>query len=336
MTTRLSDIGEFEAIRRILAAREPGPGVAVGPGDDAAILRPTEGMELAATTDAFVERVHYRPGDLTDFELGGRFAAANLSDLAAVASQPRWGLISMGIRPETPIAAVLERDRGISATLRAHDAALVGGNLAAVQGPEWLSLTLIGECARDRAWTRGGARPGDLIAITGMPGRAAAGLAMITDHRGAPSDRDWWAPLFRAYAAPASRVDLARRFASADLVRAAIDISDGLAADLGHVCDASRVGAELREADWPDDPLLARAASECGVDPATWRLGPSDDYELLLAIPPEVRASALDAARAAGVTLAMVGVFTPPAAVTWVERAGARRELSRAGYDHYR
>jgi thiamin-phosphate kinase len=333
VTTRLSDIGEFEAIRRILAARESGPGVAVGPGDDAAILRPTEGMELAATTDAFVERVHYHPGDLTDFELGGRFAAANLSDLAAVASQPRWGLISMGIRPETPIAAVVERDRGVSAALRAHDAALVGWNLSAVQGPEWMSLTLIGECRPNRAWTRGGAHPGDLIAITGSPGRAAGGLAMITDHRARRATETDGAAL--SYATPHSTARRSRAITRLGRPGSRRDRHLGrLAADLGHVCDAclrsapscaKRNGRTIR---------CSRASSECGVD--LRRRPRRATTTNCCCDSPKLCGAALDAARTEGVTLTMIGVFTPPATVTWVERSGARRELSRAGYDHYR
>jgi thiamine-monophosphate kinase len=334
--TRLADIGEFEAIQRILASRVPGPGVAVGPGDDAAVLRPTEGMRVAATTDAFVEGVHYRPGDLTDLELGARLAAANLSDLAACAATPRWGLISMGVRAETPIATLVDRDRGLAQALRAHGASLVGGNLAKVQGPEWMSLTLIGECAPDRVWTRLGARPGDLIAVTGYPGRAAAGLAMITANGRAAAGAEWWTPLYLAYAAPASRVEFARALAATHAVHAAIDVSDGLAADLGHLCDASEVGVELREADWPDDPVMVRAATERGVDATRWAWGPSDDYELLLALPAEARERAVEAARAAGTPLTILGACTQLETLVWVGRDGSRRELPRAGYDHFR
>jgi thiamine-monophosphate kinase len=334
--TQLSDIGEFEAIRRLIAARPAGSGIVVGAGDDAAILETTPGRNVVVTVDAFVEGVHYQPEALTPQELGARLGAANLSDLAAMAAHPRWGLVSMGVRPETSIETLLERDRGIADSLLAHEATLVGGNLTAAGGPEWMSFTLIGECIPGRAWQRAGARPGDLIAVTGHPGRAAAGLALGERERRRPDPDDWWWPLFRAYAAPASRVKFAIALAETDAVTAAIDLSDGFVADLGHLCAASGAGAEVRAADWPADPWRARAAAESGQPEERIPTGPSDDYELLLAVRPEHRDTVLALAHQTGTPLTFVGRFTPEAdRRMWIDEAGMRRDLPGGGYDHF-
>ena len=182
----LGELGEFEVIRRLTAARsgagrerafaaDPRAGVVVGSGDDAAVLRPAPGSDLVATTDAFVEGGHFLRDWCPARVAGARLAQANLSDLAAMAAVPRWALLSIGARPESEVADLVAFQSGLSEALEAAGAVLVGGNLTAVAGAEWYSLTLLGECERGREWTRFGARPGDLVAVSGHPGRAGAG-----------------------------------------------------------------------------------------------------------------------------------------------------------------
>lgn len=333
---RLRDVGEFEAIRRLIAARPAGPGVVIGSGDDAAVLRPRPGKDLVATTDAFVEGAHYRTGWLPAADVGARLAAANLSDLAAMAAGPRWGLISMGVRPERELDELLALDRGIAGMLGGFGAVLVGGNLTAVEGPEWVSLTLLGECDPGRAWRRRGARPGDLVAVTGSPGRAGAALALLQRRGRAPGAADAWRPLFDAWARPAVRLELAALLVVADVVTAAIDVSDGFAADLRHLCEASGVGAEIDESAWPRDALLEQAALELELAPPALLAASSDDYELVLAVRPESRAACETAARDAGTPLAFVGRFTGRRGeIEWVARSGARTPLGSAGWDHF-
>src|SRR5439155_5571043 len=156
-----------------------GTGVVLGSGVDAAVVSPEPNRDLVVTTDAFVEGRHWRPGLIEPGALGARLAAANLSDLAAMAAEPRWGLVSAGVRPDHDLDGLLALDGGIARGLAAHRASLVGGNFAAVEGAEWISLTVLGSCAKGRAWTRAGASGGDLVAVTGGPGRAAAGLRLL-------------------------------------------------------------------------------------------------------------------------------------------------------------
>jgi thiamine-monophosphate kinase len=337
---RLREVGEFEAIRLLTRDRLAGAGVIVGPGDDAAVLRCEADEDLVATTDAFVEGRHYLAPWLTPAELGARLAAANLSDLAAMAARPRWALVSIGARAEHEMDSLLEFQRGLAGALGAERAVVVGGNITAVEGAEWASLTLLGAAKRGRVWTRHGARPGDLLAVTGSPGRAAAGLALATREGAAGGQAiardEAWRPLLDAWLRPRPRVAFALALAGADAVTAAIDISDGLSGDLAHLCEASGVGCEVRAADGPDDALLDRAARALGVTVESLRFGPGDDYELLLAVDPAGRAACERIARESGTPLAFVGTFNDATGLrTCVEPGGARRALAPGGYDHF-
>src|SRR5438477_7660909 len=142
---RLRDVGEVEVVRRLTADRARGPGVALGPGDDAAVLEPEAGRQLVVTTDAFVEGRHFLPSWGAPADWGARLAAANLSDLAAMAATPRWALLSMGLRAEHELESLLELQAGLVRALGGHGAVLVGGNVVAVEGAEWFDLTLLGE-----------------------------------------------------------------------------------------------------------------------------------------------------------------------------------------------
>jgi thiamine-monophosphate kinase len=331
----LADLGEFEVLRRLTARRGQAPGVVVGAGDDAAVLRVTSRDDVVATTDAFVEGRHVLAAWMTPEEIGARLAAANLSDLAAMAALPRWGLLSLGMRPDHDVDALVALQDGVQEALAAHEAAVVGGNLAAVDGAEWMNLTLLGVAPRGRVWTRHGGRPGDLLAVSGAPGRAGAGLRLALA-LGEAARAGGWAPVLEAWCRPRARVALAQRLATADAVTACVDISDGFAGDLAHLCEASGTGATVVEEAWPADALLERVADALGLAHDDLRFGPSDDYELLLALDPSRRDAAEDYARHEGVAFHIVGRLTDaPGVFTLLGRDGARRALPGSGFDHF-
>jgi thiamine-monophosphate kinase len=338
--TKLRDLGEFEVIRLLTAARgTAGAGVVIGPGDDAAVVRPRAGEDLAVTVDSFVEGRHYRADWIAPEVLGARLAEANLSDLAAMAARPRWGVLSYGLDAAHDVDALLAFQRGAVNALARHGALLVGGNLTAVAGPEWTSLTLIGGVRKRRAWTRAGARVGDLVAVTGHPGRAGAAVRLAL-RSGAKALGPAHRALADAWRAPRAHVELALALAAAGGVTAAVDLSDGIAGDLAHVCEASGVGAALELGAFPRDAALARAAKALGLAAESLRLGPSDDYELALAIDPKRRKSCEKIARSLGVPLTIVGRFTKaPAGLIARDASGrtrALRDIAAAGFDHFR
>jgi len=347
---RFGDGSERARIAALLAGLPPGERVVVGPGDDAAVLRPREGHDLVVTTDAFVEGRHFRRDLLTPAEAGTRLAAANLSDLAAMAAVPRWALLSLVVPASRSAADALALEHACARALDGEGAAVVGGNLAAGDGAFSATVTLLGEVERERAWTRAGARPGDVLAVTGVPGSAAAFLALAL--WGNPPSRTR-APggLAERFIAPASRVRAACALAAAGGVRAAIDVSDGLGADLAQLCRASGVGARVHETRLPaDEPfraaaraLSAAAGQERGPLPAGesallphFQWGPSDDYELLLAVEPVAWERCREVAEAAGAPLTAIGEVVEGAGLELVDRGGVARPLEPRGWDHFR
>ena len=340
---------EFERIAALIATLPRGEGVVVGPGDDAAVLRPREGRDLVVTTDTFVDGRHFRRDLVTPSEAGGRLAAANLSDLAAMAAEPRWAVMSLVVPATWSAGDCLLLERACARVLMADGAAVVGGNLASGDGAFSATVTLLGEVERDRAWKRAGAKPGDVIAVTGVPGSAAAFMALalwgnLPSRTRAPGE------LAERFIAPASRVRLARALAEAGGVHAAIDVSDGLAADLGSMCDASGVGARVHEEWLPaDEPLRAAARAlsaaaeeQRGALPAGegallthLQLGPSDDYELLLSVDAVAWGRCAQVASVSGASLTRIGEVFEGAGLECVARGGATRPLEPRGWDHF-
>ena len=340
-------MGEFARIRALVAGLPTGDGVVVGPGDDAAVLRPSDGCDLVVTTDTFVEGRHFRRELSSPTEAGARFAAANLSDLAAMAARPRWAVLALVLPDTWSAAAAAAFEQSCAQALAADGAAVVGGNLSS--GPVFAAtLTLLGEVTRGAAWLRSGARPDDLVVVTGAPGSAAAFTALAL--WASPPSRDAVpAPLVERFVSPPSRVAFARALAATGAVHAAIDVSDGLPADLAHLTESSAVGAVLDAASLPADESLwaaarrlsAWAGQERGLLPAPERgvlehllLGPSDDYELLLAVDPARLDEASRCAASAGVPFTVVGRFTAELGLR-LESGGLVSPLSPRGWDHF-
>lgn len=315
----MTGMDEFARIASLVAGLPPGEGVVVGPGDDAAVLRPREGRDLVVTTDAFVEGRHFDLDWMPEAAVGRRLAAANLSDLAAMAAAPRWALLSIVAPVDTPHERLAAIQSACARLLASEGAAIVGGNLASAAGPVSLTLVLIGDVARGAHWRRAGARPGDVLAVTGEPGLAGAVLASALRHA-PPSLIDVLADEAARWLAPEPRVRAAAAMAAAGGVRAAIDISDGLAADLSHLARASGVGAEVQLS------ALREGAAECA----------SDDYELLLAVDPARFDAVAAVAAREGAPLTRIGVCTEgEGALVGLGRDGSRTLIELQGWDHF-
>ncbi|QTF91833.1 thiamine-phosphate kinase [Halomonas sp. BM-2019] len=310
--------GEFELIARYFTPAPPGPeaGVALGVGDDCTLLAPAPGRQLAVSVDTSVAGVHY-PEEAPAEAVGHRALAVSLSDLAAMGARARWCLMSLTLASADD-AWLAGFSRGFRTLCDMTGTALVGGDVT--RGATSIGVTVMGEVVPGRALTRHGGRPGDLVAVTGALGGGAGGL--VAWQRG---ERDLAHPLLARYLRPQPR--LAAGEALVGLATAAIDVSDGLLADLGHILEGSGVGATLDPEVLPLADGLVEALGEAPARRAALTGG--DDYELVVALPPE----RLDQARARlvalGLPLTVVGRLEAEPGLRGVEA------LSRGGWQHF-
>ncbi|MBZ9567849.1 thiamine-phosphate kinase [Modicisalibacter tunisiensis] len=286
---------EFELIARFFARPcDAEPGVVAGPGDDCALLAPSAGSELAVSVDTSVVDVHFPPA-APAVAIGHRALAVALSDLAAMGARARWCLLAATL-PEADEAWLESFAAGFHALCRRSGVVLVGGDVT--RGPLSLSVTVQGEVPAGRALRRSGARAGDVLAVTGALGGGRGGLSAWQ-----AGVRDLDDPLLRAYLLPEPR--LAAGEVLRELAHAAIDVSDGLLADLRHLCSASGVGASLQPEALPlAEGLVARLGETAAREAA---LAGGDDYELLVALPPETVAEAERRLGALGLPLTPIG-----------------------------
>ncbi len=280
MARRAAGGGEFaliEALRR--RAGEPGPPWSVGIGDDAAVLRPRTGHDLVWTADALVEDVHFRWATSDAASLGAKCLAASLSDLAAMGASPLGCLLSLAV-PSDRDPRLPGFWRGLLAAARRSGCPLVGGDT--VRAPSWLlSLSALGQVPRGRALRRAGAKPGDRILVTGWLGASALGLALL--ERGVEGEPGA-SSFVRRHQRPEPPWQAGARLLRTGHATAAIDVSDGLGQDLGHLLRESGVAADL---ELERLPLARGALGLCerhGLDPLALAYGGGEDYELLFCV----------------------------------------------------
>jgi thiamine-monophosphate kinase len=318
---------EFDLIARYFA--RPTPQAVLGPGDDCALLTPTPGMELAITTDMLVCGTHFL-ADTDPFQLGWKSVAVNLSDLAAMGARPRWILLA-GSLPEANTAWIAAFADGLFACANRYTVDLVGGDTTRV--PLNLCLTALGEVPAGAALRRDRGQVGDDLWVSGQPGLAALGLAHLQGRAQLPE-----ALAGRCIAAlqqPLPRVELGLRLQNLKLAHAAIDVSDGMLADLGHIAERSRLDAEVFVAQLPAlpsgvDAQLAREAQLSG----------GDDYELVFSAPAEGREQLAELAMAMDLPLSRIGRLSDrrddvPGVVRLIDADGQLQARTLKGFDHF-
>ncbi len=314
---------EFELIERYFASLTPlGAGVLQGPGDDCARVRVPENAELAVSIDTLVEDVHFLAG-ADPADIGWKSLACGLSDLAAMAAAPAWCTLALTV-PRAEEEWLARFAEGFGAIARDYGIALVGGDVT--RGPLTISVQVAGHVRRGQALVRSGARVGDAVCVSGVPGEAAAGLARLQAGAAIPDD-----PLVQRLHRPSPRVALGAWLSG--LASACIDVSDGLAADLGHILTASGVGATVELDALPVSDALRAAA---GGDSATlqqWILHGGDDYELCFCVPAE-RTGELGQADPALGAISVIGrIEAEPGLRAAVD--GSAADLSSEGYRHF-
>lgn len=314
--------GEFDLIDRIRARVLARADVVLGIGDDAALLQPPSGRQLVVAMDTLNSGVHFPP-DTTPADIGWKALAVNLSDLAAMGATPAWCTLSLSMPEPDPMWVDAFLD-GFNALARAHDVALVGGDTT--RGPLSICVTAFGLVVSGAALRRDGAQAGDDIWISGTPGDAAAALVQWTG--GGTRDPALQARLDR----PTPRVELG--LALAGHAHAAIDVSDGLLADLGHVCRASGVGARLDIDAVPVSAALRNAVDDVHARRALQASG-GDDYELCFTAPVSARDAIVAAGAASATPVARIGRMIEGAGIAVSTGEGAPWSPARAGWDHF-
>ncbi len=274
-------MGEFELIDRFFASLGASrPDTVLGVGDDAAVLAVPPGHELVTCVDTLVEGRHF-PTDCDAYDIGWRSLAVNLSDLAAMGATPAWAMLALTL-PEFDEAWLDGFARGLGKLANQAGVALVGGDTT--RGPLTISVTAMGWVPAGSALRRAGARPGDLVYVTGWPGDAAAGLALYQGRmRGQGANRG---ALERKFLHPEPRVAFGQGLRG--VASACVDVSDGLAQDLGRITTASGVGALIRARELPLSRALYDLAGE--EEARRYALSGGDDYELLFTAPAGARA----------------------------------------------
>ncbi len=334
--TTIAELGEFGLIARLTAGLPQPADVIVGVGDDAAILDMGGDELIVATCDAQVEDTHFRLRHTTPYDIGRRALAVNLSDIAAMGARPRFALISL-LLPPTLDVAILD---GIYAGLRAEGAqynvALVGGNIARNAERLIIDITLLGTGMRDRLLRRDSAKPGEVVMVTGSLGSAAAGLLVLEDEQlAAAIAPESLVGVLAAHRTPTPRV-AAGQWLAQHGVTTGIDISDGLAADIAHICEASGVGVNIEAESLPIQPEVAMIATLAGRQPQDLALFGGEDYELLFTVPAE-RADVLaqELFVATDVEATAIGMTSEGTAITLL-RQGKPSQLHPTGWDHLR
>lgn len=334
---QLSEVGEFGLIHRlssIIGGRSgDASGITLGLGDDAAAFRPPEGRLLVATADMLVEGIHFRRDWMSSRALGWKSLAVNLSDIAAMGAEPHFALVCIAVDPATSVEYVEGLYAGMQELAARFGTRIAGGDTVRSRAGVTLSVTVVGSVEPERLATRDGARPGDVLVVTGSLGDSAAGCAALL---AGPKATETVPPaVLEAHRLPQPRVAEARAAVATDAVTALMDISDGLAGDLHHICEESGVGAEVDAAALPISDACREAAARLRLDPLQLALTGGEDYELLLAVTPEhvdeVRAVV---AGATGTATSVVGKIQP-AGCALLLPDGTRAPLPVKGFQHF-
>jgi thiamine-monophosphate kinase len=313
---RLSEFGLIEKLFAPLAAS----GAALGLKDDVALLRPRAGHELAVTTDAVIAGVDFFTSDPAD-TVARKALRVNLSDLAAKGAEPFGYLLTLML-PKTVSETWLRTfARGLAADQKAFGVTLLGGDMSGTPGPLSICVTAFGTVPRGGAILRRGARPGDLVFVSGTIGDSGGGLAALKGRRREPV-------LIGRYRVPEPRVVLGRKLRG--IASAALDVSDGLLADLGHIAEVSKVHIAVAASRVPLSAALCRFNGD-----VVRAVTAGDDYEIAFTAPRAKRARVMGAAKAAGVRVTEIGFVVKGRGVALLGRDGRAMAVGKTGWEHF-
>jgi thiamine-monophosphate kinase len=340
----LADIGEHALIAYLRSRIPAGNGVVVGVGDDAAVVE-TSGLTLV-TADSMVEGVHFNRDWAPASLIGRKALSVNLSDIGAMAGVAQHAVVSLCLPRDLPMAFVDGLYDGLLERSAEANVNIIGGNIAATSGPVVIDVTLLGHASR--VLRRSGAVAGDLVVVTGGLGAAATGLILVKQGARLAEDgelmatgiwtdssRDAVRHCLRAQLDPTPPVAVARALVEEEMAHAGIDVSDGLAADLHHLCAESGVGARIDAEVVPVDGAALSLARAQGTDPFPLALHGGEDYQMLVAVPRDRFDDLKGLVGVWNITVTAIGEFTSTPEVT-ITAKGETKPLAAAGFDHYR
>jgi len=325
---KLRELGEFGLIERIASRVPRNTGVKIGIGDDAAAIEPTAGLLSLITADMLVEGVHFDLSLCDPVTLGRKSLSVNLSDIAAMGGIPRHFILSLAIPRDVRVEFLDAFIEGILERGEQFGVTLIGGDTSSSQTGLVISVTVIGEQSPEMIVKRSGARPGDLICVTGTLGDAALGLALLK-----AGERE--GPAIARHLDPLPRVREGMKLAEAGIPSAMIDISDGLLADLGHILDQSGTGGRLYLEKLPISGEYRAKQPLSGEEFFSFPLSGGEDYELLFTAPPG-KVTALQSLFAeTGTTATIIGEITPRPGLLVLTPAGIEYSPKHKGYNHF-
>ncbi|MBK1668649.1 thiamine-phosphate kinase [Rhodovibrio sodomensis] len=325
--------GEFELIARYFAPLAAGTDGAFGLLDDAAVIPPLPGRHLVYTSDTIASGVHYLPDDPAD-DVARKLLRVNLSDLAAMGARPEGYLLNTAFQPDVQEDWIAGFAAGLAGDQDSYAVRLWGGDTTRTHGATVLSLTAVGSVPQGRCLRRAGARTGDNIYVSGTIGDAAFGLKAAQGELSDALDEPALATLIDRYRRPRPRVALGQGLLERGLATAALDISDGLVADLAHLCAASGVAAEVTAAAVPLSTPVQRLV-EGDSRALSTALTAGDDYELVFAVPPGRQDAVLALARELDLPLTRIGQLRAGSGVAVRGPDGELLETGAAGWQHF-
>lgn len=326
---QISQVGEFSLIRSFISQiSKKKSNIRVGPGDDCAVVDFSVKTSLLCTTDMLIEGVHFRRDWMTPYEIGAKSMLVNLSDIAAMGGWPLYTLVSLGLPPRTSLFHVDQLFSGMNEVLEKAGGRIMGGDLNASR--EWIiNITLMGQAPRGHVLTRGGARVGDIVYVTGTLGNSALGLQVLKKGKARGFEK-----FVQAHKVPPCRLDIAKWLVSKKFVHSMIDLSDGLIGDLRHVLEASNAGAEIWRENIPFSSHFFDRSKALRVDPWKLILSGGEDYELLFTASPEHPLPA----RIRGVPVTPIGVIRPPRfGLCFLDASGQKCDMNYLGlgFEHF-
>ncbi len=326
---KIGKIGEFgliDLIRKQVLVKDKR--VVVNVGDDAAVVRSTANRLLIFTTDTLVEKIHFDLNYFTFEDIGWKAMAANLSDVAVMGGLPAYALVSIGLPKSMRAEDVLSIYKGASKIARRYGCKIIGGDTTLVPRELFVSIALLGEVEKEFVITRGGAKKGDLICVTGNLGEAQAGLEILKAHGRHNLS------LVRKHLRPQPRINESRILTRNLKVNSMIDISDGLSSDLFHLTEESRLGAIIYEQHIPISSKCLKLASLLNKSPISWALSSGEEYELLFTVNQKDR-NKIDRIKKE-VEVTVIGEMVDKGqGVRFANELGKRKKLAKTGFVHF-